>query len=149
MFTEVSGFPAPQVQGPFMEVMVDQVFAEVWNRPGLTRKERRWISLTCVAAAGIGDALAVHVGGALSSGDISIEELREFVTHFAAYAGYPEGVAAAHDRGTRLEPAAAKLRRVLTGQEAVAGSMSWPIRVSATHSSKSSGVQFDSATSSP
>jgi hypothetical protein len=26
MFTEVSGFPAPQVQGPFMEVMVDQVF---------------------------------------------------------------------------------------------------------------------------
>ena len=23
MFTEVSGFPAPQVQGPFMEVMVD------------------------------------------------------------------------------------------------------------------------------
>jgi 4-carboxymuconolactone decarboxylase len=90
MFTQVSGFPAPQVHGPFMEVMVDQVFAEVWNRPGLTRKERRWISLTCVAAAGIGDALAVHVGGALSSGDISIEELREFVTHFAAYAGYPK-----------------------------------------------------------
>lgn len=90
MFAEVSGFPAPQVQGPFMEVMVDQVFAEVWNRPGLTRKERRWISLTCVASAGIGDALAVHVGGALSSGDISIEELREFVTHFAAYAGYPK-----------------------------------------------------------
>ncbi len=90
MFTEVSGFAAPQVQGPFMEVMVDQVFAEVWNRPGLTRKERRWISLTCVAAAGIGDALAIHVGGALSSGDISIDELREFVTHFAAYAGYPK-----------------------------------------------------------
>jgi 4-carboxymuconolactone decarboxylase len=90
LFADVSGFPAPQVQGPFMEVMVDQVFAEVWTRPGLTRKERRWISLSCVASAGIGDALTVHVGGALSSGDISIEELREFVTHFAAYAGYPK-----------------------------------------------------------
>ena len=34
-------------------------------------------------------AMDVHVRSALSSGDISIEEMEEFVAHFAHYAGFP------------------------------------------------------------
>jgi 4-carboxymuconolactone decarboxylase len=38
--------------------------------------------------------MEAHFGGALRTGDISIDELREFVLHFAAYAGHPRATAA-------------------------------------------------------
>jgi 4-carboxymuconolactone decarboxylase len=88
-FEEVNGFPAPESDHPFLEMTVDHVFGEVWTRPGLTRKERRWIAITAVASAGSEMALSIHVGAALRSGDISVEELREAVAHFAVYQGYP------------------------------------------------------------
>ncbi len=88
-FEEVNGFAAPAPGHPFIDMTVDHVFGEVWTRPGLTRKERRWIAITGVASAGAEMALRVHVGSALRSGDITVDELREAVTHFAVYQGYP------------------------------------------------------------
>jgi 4-carboxymuconolactone decarboxylase len=44
--------------------------------------------------AGAPFAMETHLGAALRSGDISMEELREFVVHFAAYAGHPKATAA-------------------------------------------------------
>ena len=76
------------------DVVIDQVFAEIWTRPGLTCKERRWISITCACMTGAPVAMEAHLGAALRSGDISMEELREFVIHFAAYAGHPQLTAA-------------------------------------------------------
>ena len=76
------------------DVVIDQVFAEIWTRPGLTRKERRWIAITCACWAGAPFAMETHIGAALRSGDITIEEMREFVVHFAAYAGHPKATAA-------------------------------------------------------
>jgi 4-carboxymuconolactone decarboxylase len=89
LFTEVTGQPAPPPTTPLIEMTVDHVLGEVWSRPGLTRKERRLVTLTAVASAGAERALAAHVDGAVDSGDLSIEELRELVLHFAAYQGYP------------------------------------------------------------
>jgi alkylhydroperoxidase/carboxymuconolactone decarboxylase family protein YurZ len=84
LFTEVTGQPAPPPTTPLIEMTVDHVLGEVWSRPGLTRKERRLVTLTAVASAGAERALAAHVDGAVDSGDLSIEELRELVLHFAA-----------------------------------------------------------------
>ena len=89
-FEEVNGFPAPEPTQPLTELTVDHVFGEIWNRPGLTRKERRWISITSVVAAGADVALRFHVGAALRSGDMTIDELREAVAHLAVYQGYPK-----------------------------------------------------------
>ncbi len=89
MFEEVNGFPARAID-PLSEATIDHVFAEVWTRPGLSRKERRWIALSCAGASGSSIAMQAHVTGALQSGDITIEELREFVLHFAVYQGFPK-----------------------------------------------------------
>jgi 4-carboxymuconolactone decarboxylase len=89
-FIEVNGFPPPDLLLPLTEMTVDHVFAEIWTRPGLTRKERRWISITSVAAAGAETALEIHVSSALQSGDITLDELREAVAHFAVYQGFPK-----------------------------------------------------------
>jgi 4-carboxymuconolactone decarboxylase len=94
-FTAVTGMPAPERGDDYVaDVVIDQVFAEIWTRPGLTRKERRWIAITCACWAGAPFAMETHIGAALNSGDITIEEMREFVVHFAAYAGHPKATAA-------------------------------------------------------
>jgi 4-carboxymuconolactone decarboxylase len=64
------------------------VFGEVWNEPGLTRRERRLISLT--VTAGVGDiGLELHVRAAIESGDFDRESINAFIMHLAVYAGWP------------------------------------------------------------
>ena len=89
MFEEVNRFPASDPPDFFQQTSLDHIFGEVWTRPGLTRKERRWISLTTIAMTGAQPAMEIHVRSALESGDISREEMGEFVAHFAHYAGFP------------------------------------------------------------
>jgi 4-carboxymuconolactone decarboxylase len=93
IFEEVNNFPAPAVMDPLTEATVDHVFGEIWARPGLSRKERRWIALSCVGASGSAIAMRAHVTGALRTGDVTIEELREFVLQFAVYQGFPKATA--------------------------------------------------------
>ena len=89
VWAEVNRFKAPEPADPYLEATLDQVFGRVWSRPGLTRKERRWITLSTIAMAGVAGALEVHVRSALESGDISREEMLEFTLHFAHYGGWP------------------------------------------------------------
>jgi 4-carboxymuconolactone decarboxylase len=89
-FAEVMSFPAPDDPTPAAVHLLDFVFAEVWQRPGLSRRDRRFITLPCVAAADAEAALHEHVYAALNTGDLTITEMRETVLHFAVYAGWPK-----------------------------------------------------------
>ena len=71
VWQDVNQFSAPEPADAFLEATLDQVFGRVWSRPGLTRKERRWITLTSIASAGAVLPLEVHVRSALESGDIA------------------------------------------------------------------------------
>lgn len=91
LFGAVMTFPAPaQDDSPSTAALLDFVFAEVWSRPALSRRDRRFITLACVAGAGAETALRDHVYAALNSGDITITEMREAVLQFAVYAGWPK-----------------------------------------------------------
>ncbi|BBY18227.1 hypothetical protein MLIT_38190 [Mycolicibacterium litorale] len=89
-YAEVMTTPAPEPHSPAMARLADFVFAEVWQRPGLSRRERRFVTLACVAAADAEAPLRDHVYAALNSGDVTITEMREAVLHFAVYAGWPK-----------------------------------------------------------
>jgi 4-carboxymuconolactone decarboxylase len=89
LFNEVMGRQFPPPDDPFTEFVVDGVFAELWSRPGLTRKERRWITLALTATTSAPLTIRPHLRAALASGDITPEELREFVLHVGYYAGMP------------------------------------------------------------
>ena len=69
------------------------MFGELWDRPGLSGRDRRWVTLACVGAAAVDEPINQHVYAALASGDITREELQEFVLHFAYYAGWPRASA--------------------------------------------------------
>jgi 4-carboxymuconolactone decarboxylase len=65
-------------------------FGAVWGAEGLARKERRLVTITCVAFAVTPEPIAEHVYAALKSGDLTIEEMLEVVLHFAVYCGWPK-----------------------------------------------------------
>jgi 4-carboxymuconolactone decarboxylase len=92
-FQEVLGSPMHPPSSPLTEAARDFVFAEVWARPGLDRRSRRWITLACVCATGSEIAMRTYLAAALDSGDISESELREFVLQFAVFQGFPKAVA--------------------------------------------------------
>ncbi|PBJ63971.1 carboxymuconolactone decarboxylase, partial [Mycobacterium avium subsp. hominissuis] len=89
-FAEVMTFDPPDDASPCASGLIDFVFGEVWSRPGLSRRDRRFVTLACVAAADAQAPLEQHVYAALNSGDLSITEMREAVLHFAVYAGWPK-----------------------------------------------------------
>ncbi|CDP88179.1 MULTISPECIES: carboxymuconolactone decarboxylase family protein [Mycolicibacterium] len=89
-FAEVMTFAAPSDISPATANLIDFVFAEVWPRTALSRRDRRFVTLPCVAAADAEGPLRDHVYAALNSGDLSIVEMRETVLHFAVYSGWPK-----------------------------------------------------------
>ncbi len=88
-FREVTGLEPPTDElTPFTRRTRDIVFGEIWNEPGLTRRERRLISVVCAAFVG-GVGLETHVKVALSSGDVDSKSMEAFIMHLAVYAGWP------------------------------------------------------------
>jgi len=63
------------------------VFGHVWQRPGLSRRDRRLVTVASVGLCEAPVPIASHVGSALGSGDISRPEMDELIRHFATYAG--------------------------------------------------------------
>lgn len=80
----------PSPDTPFGRASRDFLYGQVWARPGLSRRDRRWVTLTCVSAADSPEPIEEHVHAALASGDIGLAEMLEFVLHFAVYCGWPK-----------------------------------------------------------
>ena len=75
---------------PWLQMSQEQVFAQIWTRPGLSMRDRRLISLTAAAYAASPPGYISHIEGALDSGDLKPAELWEWLIHFTNYAGYPK-----------------------------------------------------------
>ena len=76
---------------PFAQASQDFVFGQIWSRPGLSRRDRRWVTLACVAGADTVGPMNDHVYAALNSDDMTLAEMLEFVLQFAVYCGWPKG----------------------------------------------------------
>jgi len=74
------------------ETWRDFVFADVWSRPGLDLRSRFFVALTgSVMSAAEPEIIDGFVRGALTSGEITVSELREAALHLAVYAGWSRG----------------------------------------------------------
>lgn len=74
--------------GAFLDETVGHLFGEIWNRPGLSTRDRRLLVLGATAALGRADLVQVQARGALVSGDCTAEELHESVLQLAFYVGW-------------------------------------------------------------
>jgi 4-carboxymuconolactone decarboxylase len=75
------------------ELTDDVLFADVWNRPELSARDRSLITVAVLTAAGNTAQLGFHLGRAVENG-VTREELVEAITHVTLYAGWPQGMAA-------------------------------------------------------
>ena len=89
-YRAVMAIDPPAATTPFEVATREFVFGEVWRRPGLHRRDRRWVTLSCVAAADSPEPIEQHVYAAMKSGDIELPAMLEFVLHFAVYCGWPK-----------------------------------------------------------
>jgi 4-carboxymuconolactone decarboxylase len=91
MYRSVMMADPPAVETPLAAATRDFVIGAVWNRPGLSVRDRRFVTLSCVCAADAVASIDAHIYAALKSGDISIDEMNEFTLQFAVYCGWPKG----------------------------------------------------------
>ncbi|MEX5632455.1 carboxymuconolactone decarboxylase family protein [Parafrankia sp. FMc2] len=90
IYRTVMAVVPPAAETPFERASRDFLFDQVWSRPGLGIRDRRIVSLACVAAADAVKPIEDHIYAALGSGDLTIEQLNEITLHFAVYCGWPK-----------------------------------------------------------
>jgi len=89
-YEKVMVSPAPPPQTAFYEGgIINFVFCEMWTRPGLDQRARRWVTLVGVANSAARTPIRSHVYGAMASGDANKEEMLEFVLQYALHSGWP------------------------------------------------------------
>jgi len=71
----------------------EKLRGEIWNRPGLSKRDRSVVTLAALIARGQPWALYEHIGHALDNG-VEPAEISELTTHLAFYSGWGNALAA-------------------------------------------------------
>jgi 4-carboxymuconolactone decarboxylase len=87
----VYGFDMSDGDGDFFGYTADHLFADIWNRPGLSDRDRRLILIGMLAGQGAADVLGIQVPAAYANGELDDLALREIVIFVCHYAGWPNG----------------------------------------------------------
>ncbi len=89
-FTNVMTFPGGPSATPYLEAINNFVFGEMWCRPGLDQRSRRWITLVGVSESSSDIPIRSHVHAAMASGNCTPDEMQEFVLQYGIHAGWPK-----------------------------------------------------------
>jgi 4-carboxymuconolactone decarboxylase len=73
---------------PIAAYAVDQVFADIWTRPGLDKRSRSLVSMSVMIAMRQPHEFAIHMGAALKNG-LTLKEIEEVLIQALPYVGYP------------------------------------------------------------
>lgn len=89
--------PARQLIGdlaPKLLELTEQVlFGDVWERPGLSKRDRSLATVSALIALNRPEQLRGHLRKALENG-LTQDELVEAITHLAFYSGWPNAMSA-------------------------------------------------------
>ena len=91
----------------------DVVYGDLWERPGLSKRDRSLVTLAALIATYRPEQLETHLTRAIGNG-VTREEITEVITHLAFYAGWPAAMSAAQVAYTVLvenqQPDSAQVR---------------------------------------
>lgn len=89
--------PAQKMYGDispkFAQLTDDVLYADVWERPGLSKRDRSLATISALIAMNRPDQLRSHIARARDNG-VTQAEIIESITHLAFYAGWPSAVTA-------------------------------------------------------
>lgn len=100
------------------DLVDDPLFAQVWERPGLSKRDRSLITVAAIVALHRPEVLPAHLLRARENG-VTKQELSEAITHLAFYGGFPSAISASaiavetlgpldHEAGSPRRPASAR-----------------------------------------
>lgn len=72
----------------FAKLTKDFLFGDIWERPGLSPRDKSLITITCLVALNRIEQVEFHLKKAFENG-LTKEELVAAITHIAFYAGWP------------------------------------------------------------
>ena len=79
---------ATEFTAPFQDFITRTAWGDIWQRPGLARRDRSLLTLSITIALRHWEEFALHVRDAKNNG-LSDEEIAEVIQHAAVYAGVP------------------------------------------------------------
>ncbi len=71
------------------------LFGDVWERPGLSKRDRSLITCAALVALNRTEQQTGHFARAINNG-VTKDELIELITHLAFYSGWPTAMSAAN-----------------------------------------------------
>jgi len=77
-----------------MDLTEQVLFGDVWERPGLSKRDRSLITVAALTALYRPEQLRGHIERALGNG-VTKDEISELITHLAFCSGWPTAVTAA------------------------------------------------------
>jgi 4-carboxymuconolactone decarboxylase len=77
-----------------VEYTHEVVYGDLWERPGLSKRDRSLVTLAALIATYRPEQLESHLTRAINNG-VTAEEIGEAITHLAFYAGWPSAMSAA------------------------------------------------------
>jgi len=80
-----------QTTDDFARLTVENLFGDVWSRPGLALRDRSLATVSALTVLGREAELRQHLTGALRVG-ITREQIRELMLQLAHYGGWPVAV---------------------------------------------------------
>jgi len=73
----------------FTDIMLKQLFAELWTRDTLSMRDKRILLLGIIAEKGEATTFKIQIKASLKRGEMNPDEARELLLFIAQYAGYP------------------------------------------------------------
>ena len=88
---QVYGFEMSDGDGDFFRYTVEHLFGDIWQREGLSDRDRRLFLIGVLVGQRASDVLTIQVPAALANGELTEQELRELVITACHYDGWPNG----------------------------------------------------------
>jgi 4-carboxymuconolactone decarboxylase len=86
---EALGYVAPKL----LDLTEQVLYGDVWERSGLSKRDRSLITLSTLIALNRTAVIPLHLERALENG-VTKDEIAELITHLAFYSGWPTAVSA-------------------------------------------------------
>lgn len=77
----------------FAKLTQDHLFADIWERKGLTKRDKSLVTISVLVALNRSEQLESHLKRGLENG-LKQEEIVAAIQHMAYYAGWPVAVSA-------------------------------------------------------
>lgn len=90
-YVDASLNKATDFSWPMQQLVTEYCWDEIWNRPGLSRRDRSILNLGMISALNRQHELRTHVRGALNNG-LTKEEIAEIFLQVAIYCGVPAAI---------------------------------------------------------